>query len=332
MNRFRLNCLLYASGMLLSAFLAGVSFSKGWPLAVGVILIGLSIGFMIAFLNLLRRFLLRMRAFVKAIEMKDYTVRFPHSDDSVVEELNESMNRIIDIHKEGTAALETRKLYYDRILRIMTHELRNGISPIVAVGEDMSRNLERYSGEKLKEAVELINDEASDIKRFLDSYFELTHLPKPVKKQVDAVAFFNGIAHSARLVAAEYGIDGDALLMMVAQGMALEIDESLMRRVIMNLLDNAFYFVKDRPAPSVTVSVSTSGGYPFISIADNGCGMDSATLDNLFQPFFTTKPQGNGIGLCLSRHIVRMHGGDITALSVPSRGTTFNLTLPTPAN
>ena len=65
-----------------------------------------------------------------------------------------------------------------------------------------------------------------------------------------------------------------------------------------------------------------------ITVTDNGCGMDEATLATMFQPFFTTKPSGSGIGLYLTRQILRMHGGDVRLESSPRRGTTVTLLLP----
>lgn len=326
-GNFRLNLALAFSGIIIFSIAAGMLWAKEAP---GYLVALSAIGMLLSLLYACRMFSEltgQIRTFVKSIEMKDFTIKFPKSKDKCIDELHESMNRIIALNRDGTLALETRKLYYDRILRIMTHELRNGIAPIVSLSTDMERNPERYAGDKLKEAVSLINEEATSIKKFLDSYYELTHLPRPEIKEIQASAFFNSIAESARLMAAEHGISEDAVSVSVAKDMMLRMDPDLMRRVMFNIVDNAFYFARDREEPRIEITVSEPEGHPFIRISDNGCGMDSATLENLFQPFFTTKPEGNGIGLCLSRHIVRLHGGDISVSSAKGRGTSFYITL-----
>ena len=76
-------------------------------------------------------------AFGEALEMNDATLRFPPSDDPALNRMSVSMNRIIEQYNKTRLDLETRKLYYDRILRIMSHELRNAITPIVSVSSDM---------------------------------------------------------------------------------------------------------------------------------------------------------------------------------------------------
>jgi len=266
------------------------------------------------------------RTFVKALEMKDFTLRFPETFDREMNSIHNSMNRIIALYRDGTNALETRKLYYDRILRIMTHELRNSITPIVSLAEDMDRHPERYHGDNLSEALSVIATESSEIKHFLDSYYELTHLPKPEKKMVDAAEFFSQIRKLVDIKIRERKQSGVTLNFIVASGMKMEIDPVLMRRVFVNLLTNAFRAVEDVENPEITVSASMPEGRPFITVSDNGCGMSAHTLENLFQPFFTTRPDGNGIGLCLSRQIVRLHEGDIYVSSTPGHGSSFRIT------
>lgn len=110
-------------------------------------------------------------------------------------------------------------------------------------------------------------------------------------------------------------------------GMTLSADRGLLNRLVTNVLRNAVEAVASAPEPRIEVSVSAIGGHPFISIDDNGRGIPPEVMQNLFQPFFTTKPGGSGIGLCLSRQIARLHGGDFT-LTSSARGTKALITLP----
>ena len=108
-------------------------------------------------------------------------------------------------------------------------------------------------------------------------------------------------------------------------------------RVILNLITNAFYAVKDKKQqigegyqPTVSVSTRKEGDTILVTIQDNGNGIPKKVLNKIFQPFFTTKPtgQGTGLGLSLSYDIVKAHDGEITVDTKEGEGTTFTLKLP----
>ena len=108
-------------------------------------------------------------------------------------------------------------------------------------------------------------------------------------------------------------------------------------RVILNLITNAFYVVKkkkeenpDGYEPTVSVSTEKLGNMVLIKVSDNGNGVPKEVLDKIFQPFFTTKPsgEGTGLGLSLSYDIVKVHGGELTVETKQGEGTTFTISLP----
>jgi signal transduction histidine kinase len=132
--------------------------------------------------------------------------------------------------------------------------------------------------------------------------------------------------------------------------MKSEFDESIgniniipqdIGRVILNIITNAFYAVNEKNdlkqaqgekgyEPAVTVSTTKSGDKVLISVKDNGNGIPQKVLDKIFQPFFTTKPtgQGTGLGLSLSYDIVKAHGGEIKVSTKENEGTEFTIKLP----
>jgi len=109
-------------------------------------------------------------------------------------------------------------------------------------------------------------------------------------------------------------------------------------RVLLNLINNAFQAVNERSKngesdynPTVTVTTQlTASGQQLIAVKDNGPGIPDAIKDKIFQPFFTTKPtgQGTGLGLSLSYDIVKSHGGELKHETTEGEGTTFTITLP----
>lgn len=326
MKHFRLNFILCVAGIVFFTALATLCFADGrYALAI-LSLIPAVISVILLWL-LVQRLIRSMSDFMDALDMNDTTIRFAESHDPDINRMSNTMRRIMAVYSSSRLELETRKLYYDRILRIMTHEMRNAITPIVSLSADMKRNPDRYKGENLNEAVSLISDESQSIRRFLDSYYELTHLPKPQIETIDVMEFFTGIRKAFAIYLTDNGLDPDIMDYTIPVDMRLRADRDLLGRLVTNVLRNAVQAVAGVPEPHIHVDVSVSEGRPYISIEDNGCGIPAEMMQNLFQPFFTTKPGGSGIGLCLSRQIARLHGGDFTISSTPAHGTKALITL-----
>ena len=107
----------------------------------------------------------------------------------------------------------------------------------------------------------------------------------------------------------------------------LSADEQLLEQVMINMVKNAIQALSNRDDPKIVIKAFINKrGRLTIQVKDNGQGILKEVLDKIFIPFFTTKPKGSGIGLSLSRQIMRLHGGTITANSEPDTGTTFTLT------
>ncbi|MGK2864696.1 MAG: sensor histidine kinase, partial [Chitinophagaceae bacterium] len=109
-------------------------------------------------------------------------------------------------------------------------------------------------------------------------------------------------------------------------------------RVILNLITNAFYEVNEKwksgienYKPTVTVSTKKINGVVELKVGDNGNGIPQKVLDKMFQPFFTTKPtgQGTGLGLSLAYDIVKSHGGELKVETTESKGSSFIIIIPT---
>lgn len=147
--------------------------------------------------------------FVTGLEMNDSMMLFEQSGGRLGK-MTRLMNRITEIYRSNNMELETRKLYYDRILRVMTHEMRNAITPVIALTEDMLEHGERYDRESREEALSVILSQSSGIKSFLDSYYTLTHLPEPKNEKIDGRSLFEQIMRVAKIEARELGIDEGA--------------------------------------------------------------------------------------------------------------------------
>lgn len=326
MRHFRLNICLLMAGIIAFTAASTVSICRG-RMAVGILLAIGMLACIWALTRLIRRLLRMMSTFVSSLKMNDTTVRIEGGGDAELSAMIKAMNRIATLYRDNMQALETRKLYYDRILRIMTHEMRNAITPVISIADDMERNPEAYSGQQLRECAALILSQGKGIKHFLDSYYSLTHLPELKAESVRAGQYFEGVM---RLVDSELknrNLASDTISFIVPADMELQIDTNLMNQVMINLLRNALDAIAGKAGGRVEVVLSISDGRPYLTVSDNGSGIAPEMMENMFQPFFTTKKDGSGVGLCLCRQIVRRHGGDLRIQSHPSRGTTIMLTL-----
>ncbi len=112
----------------------------------------------------------------------------------------------------------------------------------------------------------------------------------------------------------------------------IDCDAAEIERVVTNLLVNAIQAIQEnsRTDAHLVVAIGAQDGRALIHVEDDGCGIEFEILDRIFDPFFTTKPvgKGNGLGLAISYHIVRDHGGEIRVSSIPGRGTSVTVEFP----
>ena len=328
MKRFRLNFVLLLAGAIALTAVAVVLLMRGlWPQATLTMIGVATCGAILT--RLVNRLIGVMSTFVCALEMSDTTMTFDFgNDDAAIRSMTDSMNRIVSLYHTNLREIETGKLYYDRILRIMSHEMRNSATPIIALTTDIEKHPEKYDDVALREALVIIGAQSRGIKRFLDAYWTLTHLPAPQTERTDATDFFGQLRRLAAIDARDIGLAENVCTFSVGRGMTIDIDPALMTQAMINLIRNALDAVSHNESPRVEVTALIAGGHPYIVVTDNGPGIAAEIRDNLFQPFVSTKVDGSGVGLFLSRQIVRQHGGELRLLSGAGRGTSFALTLP----
>jgi len=178
----------------------------------------------------------------------------------------------------------------------------------------MLKRPENYNSEKLHRGMEVIHGQCVSVKSFLDSYHELTHLPEPQRTVIEMDKFFGAMQE----------LLGDpSVHFQWAEGMTLLADESMLSSVLTNLIRNAREATAGIADACVRVLATNSGGSPYIQVSDNGPGVPDNIREEIFLPFYTTKQEGTGIGLCLSRQIMRLHGGDLKLSVSNGQGATF---------
>ena len=213
--------------------------------------------------------------------------------------------------------MEEKRLYYESILRVLTHEIRNSITPIRSLSADLLKYSDTYTPEQLREGLEVIHGQAKNLSAFLDSYHRLTHLPEPERTEVPITSLFRKME---RLLCAEAG--SDRIRFSSAEALTVHADQNL----IVLALINALQAIEGQADAIVSVEALEADGRVYITITDNGPGISPELLSAIFTPFFSTKSGGSGIGLSISHRIMRLHGGDLTVDSLPGVRTEFRMT------
>ncbi len=211
-------------------------------------------------------------------------------------------HELLVISELSRALREEERQAWQRIVRVIGHELNSSLAPIKSVAGTVRKLVTRHPlpsdwRDDTKAGLTVIHDRAESLERFMGAYARLARLPPPARQQADLGALVRRVAslHGSR-IAVEPGPD-----------VRLSLDPDQIEQVLINLMRNGVEAAGE--SGGVRVRWRRDGGNVFIEVEDDGPGI--SRTDNLFVPFFTTKPHGTGIGLVLSREIVENHGGSI---------------------
>ena len=253
--------------------------------------------------------------------------------------LNGKKVRIIafsDIRNE----LSSRELEsWTKLIRVLTHEIMNNVAPIVSLSEQMLALL-HHDGEMshtdkdsdMHEALSVINSTGKQLLHFVDTYRQLTLIPQPKPNLFYVKPFLERMVAITK-ASAPLSTEGQNKLRTEIrmglspseekeEGLLLYADESLIAHVVTNLLKNAV----EAGATSISISAyTTPDDSIFIDISNNGKPIPADEAQQIFVPFFTTKPTGSGIGLSISRQIMKQSGGSIELITSDSTATLFRL-------
>ncbi len=227
---------------------------------------------------------------------------------------------------------------WQKLIRVLTHEIMNSIAPISSLSATIDLMIKEYSAksegaakldheavEEIQQALQTINKRSTGLMNFVETYRSLTKIPKPNFDMVEMNGLLENVVTLMKKETDDLNIQLD--YNMEPDSIMLQIDEQMISQVLINLVKNAVQALENKEDGVIAIrGYYNKRGRPTIKITDNGPGILPDVLDKIFIPFFTTKKNGSGIGLSLSRQILRLHGGTITAQSVPEKKTTFSLT------
>ncbi|NOQ24707.1 MAG: GHKL domain-containing protein [Bacteroidales bacterium] len=225
---------------------------------------------------------------------------------------------------------------WQKIIRVLTHEIMNSVSPIDSATTSISRmykidntaikpadiNVETIS--KTIKGMDIIQQRSKGMLNFVQKFRDLTLLPEPKKEEIKVQDLIQTIE---TLFAKELKSNSiNFQFISKPENITIQADKSQIEQVLINLIKNSIESFINTEKPEIIVSsIVNDESKVIISISDNGKGISYDTMSNIFTPFFTTKESGSGIGLSLSRQIMLLHGGNITVKSEPNNLPTGKL-------
>ena len=223
---------------------------------------------------------------------------------------------------------------WQNLVRVLTHEIMNSVTPISSLAGIVEDEIKPHTLEENGHA--LTKDQLSDIHlslqtisrrsegliQFVKEFRSLTSIPKPKPTEIEVRNLLEELVLLHRKEISEKNIH--IVISVYPEDLTISADKNMIEQVLINLLKNAIQAFEDQEEKTITLKASLSDkSRTIISIHDNGSGIDPEALEKIFIPFFTTKKTGSGIGLSLSRQIMRQHQGTLTVKSTVGKGTEF---------
>lgn len=227
---------------------------------------------------------------------------------------------------------EQEQASWQKLIRILTHEIMNSVTPVVSLAEmtneliELPRPRPDDAEEDIRKSIEAIERRSKGLLRFTQTYRQLTKVPPPQFQSADLLQIFERVLTLLKPELERKKIEVQLHHKDIQYD--AQLDPDLMEQVLINLLKNAMDALEETAKPSISIHIFKSlEGELEVQIADNGPGIPADILDQIFVPFFTTKKEGSGIGLSLCRQIIQLHKGSLFVYSTMGKGTVFTIKL-----
>jgi nitrogen fixation/metabolism regulation signal transduction histidine kinase len=244
--------------------------------------------------------------------------------------------KLVSLQNIRTELEEKEMEAWQKLVRVLTHEIMNSVTPISSLAttvqgelvENLDKNDEdcviaREELEDIHLAVQTIQRRSEGLIRFVNDFRSLTHTPEPKFQMVSIVEMLEELK-----LLAKHDLEANNIQFTMdvkPANLAISIDPELIQQVLINLVKNATQALSEIEERKIEVKAFQEKGHTLITVKDNGPGIDEEAQTKIFIPFFTTKRSGSGIGLSLSRQIMRQHGGSISVRSKIDEGSEFIL-------
>lgn len=250
---------------------------------------------------------------------------------STVFVINGVQHTLVLVQNITTEMERTETEAWEQLLHVLTHEIMNSITPISSLSATIKGKVDNMlhrndtdteTIEDMSYGLQVIENRSTGLMNFVQQYKSLITLPPPYFEPVNMLQLFERLQVLTEHKVLKQGI---ALSVNAKGDLVKQMDQSLIEQVLINLINNACDALTGTEDGIIDLSAESQNESVIIRVADNGPGIEKELLGKIFIPFFTTKKNGTGIGLSLSRQVMVLHHGTINVQSTPGKGTVFTL-------
>ena len=285
-----------------------------WQVILLVVLVAI-VAAVVAAVHVRRKDIRKVAYMMDALEDGELNFRFQEKN-----KFNRTLNRIRTIFEKQRQAHEQDS--WTKLIRVLTHEIMNTVSPIASLSDAMAKSVDEQGRSELdiKAGLETISDSSKNLIGFVQTYRQLSGVAKPLRKALDLQELLDGVIGLNREFIASCG--ASCTYRPEEPDLMIYADEGQISQIFINLIKNALQ------AGAKHIGITARMGKDdevVIRVANDGAPIPASAQEQIFIPFYTTKKEGSGIGLSLSRQIMRQHNGTIDLVASNDDQTVFEL-------
>ena len=282
---------------------------------VGASAIVAIIAAVIATIRTRRKDIKKVAYMMDALEDGELNFRFQEKN-----KFNHTLNRIRTIFEKQRQAHEQDS--WTKLIRVLTHEIMNTVSPIASLSDAMAKSVDKngHSELDIKAGLETISDSSKNLIDFVQTYRQLSGVAKPIRKALDLRELMDSVIGLNSEFAASCG--ATCKYRPAEDDLMIYADEGQISQILINLIKNALQ------AGAKHIDITAKMGRDddvIIQVTNDGEPIPVSAQEQIFIPFYTTKKEGSGIGLSISRQIMRNHNGSIELVRSDAQQTVFEL-------
>lgn len=272
------------------------------------------------------RELIRLKLHDDIVQLSVYAIELTLRSENV---------KLISVQNIQNELEEKEMEAWQNLVRVLTHEIMNSVTPISSLAgtieEELKDHLRKESTQLSREemqdihlSLQTISKRSEGLIQFVKEFRSLTSIPKPKPLSIHVQSLLEEICMLHKMELAEKNVY--VTISVYPEDLTILADKGMIEQVLINLLKNAIQAFDEQTERTIQLRAFVSEkSRPVISVKDNGTGIDPEAMEKVFIPFFTTKKTGSGIGLSLSRQIMRQHQGTLSVKSNVGEGTEFFL-------